>query len=198
MTSGQPDPAYPVVLPRPRAPLTRAQRHAARLAGGFGVPVLMIGLSLLAAVVWAAVFLVVVVVVASADAFAGVVDLQSVRGAAPWLVVGLIGGIAVGVAAVVGGIMVSRRILRRAGHARPWGITFATSGIAVVAVLLVAWMAGTVLQVIADAVTPDDRSVAIAVVLAVVATVGGLALSATAGALTSWWMSDLMRGQGST
>jgi hypothetical protein len=199
------DPApYQVAPRRPvRPPLPPRARRGAAIAGGVGFTLLTIGYALLAIPVTIALFAAFIAVIARAisghnlggyDDGAvsnGGFDL-SAAALSPWIALLVVSAI-VGIVLMVVAILVSGAILR--GHAvrRPWGVTFAGAGIAIVA----SWLIEGVLGVFGSAMGTafnDGRSVGAGVIVAlVIGGVVGLAVTAAIGWLSWWWMAHAMR-----
>lgn len=140
-----------------RPPLPRSMGRAARLAGGIGFSLMTIGWSLFAAgavvgLGWA--------LVAAIWGAAAARDPQTAiqfQGAQRWvdtlpvplIVAAVIAAVVIGALLWVIGLFFSSQLLRRAGHPRPWGVTLAGLGLAIVA----SWIAYGIAQIVGQLVS---------------------------------------------
>ena len=199
MTVTQPiaAPAWQPAPPRP--PLSDRERAGARLAGILGYLVLSVGFALfgipVALLIFAAFFALIFGILQRANndpELGGFTEfVRSVDPGAwilPLVVVAL-----VGVAVMVAALLVSRGILRAHGVNRPWGVTFAGAGIAIVA----SWIASVVLslplQLTSSFSSDIDTGVPFGIILGALSVLVGLATTAVVGMLSWWWMAHLMR-----
>lgn len=210
----QPMYSPPPVMPRAvRPPLTRRARRGAAIAGSIGFLLLTIGCAMVAipiALVIVVAFIALIVRAASTSAATssaaspnlGVEQFFSGFDFTPWIVP-LIVIAMVGVILMVGAIVASGRILVAHQVRRPWGVTWAGSGIAIVSSWFITGIVGSVSSAVSGAAlspfTPRDSFGAGGiwgsglVWFLVVSAVLGLALTAATGWLSWWWMAHAMR-----
>jgi hypothetical protein len=113
-----------------------------------------------------------------------------------WVIPLVIAGI-VGAALWVLSLFISRRMLARAKHPSPWGVTWAGAGIAIAASWVVSWIAWLPLQ-IAGAVVPGaynsfESGLGLTIALSIVGMLINLVIAAVLGWLAWWWMAHTMR-----
>lgn len=202
--------------PRPTRPKLGAPlARAARRAGGWSFTLLSAGWTLfstaLAIVLFASFFawLFTLVVNRGGSADAGARDFVAwlETGQATVLAIPLVLSAAVGLGLMVLALFVSRRILARAGHPSPWGVTWAGTGIAIGVSWIVSWiplliaqLTGSVISTVAPAAALGDGDGGTLIGLGIAAVLGillylvlSLALSITLGCLSWWWMAHAMR-----
>ena len=196
--------AAPQYAPRPkRPPLSKRQRGTARVAGAVSFSLLtlgwMVSLGAISAVAFVGLFTWIFELVGTADngrqagyeevdAFIRQLELGTWSG---WLLVAA----GAGVVAMVVGLLVSALILRSSGAARPWAITWAGFGIAIVAHWALGWIPWFLVQLVPGAFPLVDptgwlwltaATIAIAILLSCV-------VAAVIGALAWWWMAHALR-----
>ncbi|WP_309618000.1 hypothetical protein [Salinibacterium sp.] len=204
------DPDYQsqLMVPRaPRPPLGSRERSGARTAGIVGFLLLNLGFSLL----WIPLALlalvgVVAVILTALDravyrpgsAYEGMIGfLESLDPSAavvPLLLVALLGA-----AVIAAALFASARILRSHGVAKPWPVTWAAAGVAVVSHWLVSSLLIIPFQVITSGVDNDGmrndglQGLPIVIALGVISFLVSIALAAVVGWLSWWWMAHVMR-----
>ncbi|WBU37313.1 hypothetical protein [Homoserinibacter sp. YIM 151385] len=200
--------------PRPPRPALEARlARSSRVAGGLGFTLMSLGWALLAAAAGLLAFGAFFGFLFSMIARSGqdAEDVARLERMLAGIDVAAIAGLLV-VAIVVGagiwtlGLLASAGILKRSGHPRPWGVTWAATGIAVVASWVLQSILSVILQTVATigqigAVGTSDGGVESTVVAALAPwaltiVVGGLvslALTVAVGVLSWWWMAHAMR-----
>ena len=199
MTVTQPitAPAWQPAPPRP--PLSDRERAGARLAGILGYLVLSVGFALfgipVALLIFAAFFALIFGILQRANndpELGGFTDFIRAVDPGAWILPLVVVAL-VGVAVMVAALLVSRGILRAHGVNRPWGVTFAGAGIAIVA----SWIASVVISVplqITSGFTSDiDTGLPFGIVVGVLSVLASLVTTAVVGMLSWWWMAHLMR-----
>jgi hypothetical protein len=188
-----------------KPPLTPELKRAASVAGAVSFTVMSIGWGLLSIAVgiglFSALFAWVLGVVSASggqrDAdYSRLMDFIETINPAAWVIPLVIAAI-VGAGLWVLSLFISHRMLARAKHPSPWGVTWAGAGIAIAASWFVSWIAWLPLQ-IAGAVTPDaydsfESGLGITVALGIVALLINLVVDAVLGWLAWWWMAHAMR-----
>ncbi|HEU4850412.1 MAG TPA: hypothetical protein VFS93_08380 [Terrimesophilobacter sp.] len=195
---GGPPPSYRTVRP----PLSTREKRGAFWAGAVGFNVLTLGFTLV----------VVPLVVAAFGAFFAILFEQvarsgdelgtgflAVRGffaSFDYGIVAIIGLVVVivGLAIMTAALVASRSILRSHGTTRPWAVTWAGAGIAIIAYWLVGWIPTVVLQFLSGALTAAGldgwanfgTTGLLGLLLA-------LAVNAVIGWLAWWWMAHAFR-----
>ena len=199
MTVTQPiaAPAWQPVPPKP--PLTDREKAGARLAGILGYLLLSVGFALVGIpvglLIFAAFFALIFGILQRANndpELGGFTDFIRQVDPGAWILPLILVAL-VGVAVMVGALFVSRGILRGHGVNRPWAVTFAGAGLAIVA----SWIASIVLTVplqFSTSFTSDlDTAVPFGIVLGALSVLVSLATTAVVGMLSWWWMAHLMR-----
>jgi hypothetical protein len=115
---------------------------------------------------------------------------------AAWVIPLVIAGI-VGAGLWVLSLFISERMLARAKHPSPWGVTWAGAGVAIAASWFVSWIAWLPLQ-IASAVAPNaydswESGIGITIALGAVSLLLNLAVTVVVGWLAWWWMAHALR-----
>ena len=197
---------YPVRQSAPKKPpLSRELKRSASVAGAVRFTVMSIGWGLLSTAVMIgalAGFLAWMLEMIDApgsgqDAgYFRLMDLIEEINPAAWVVPLVIAGF-VGIGLWVLSLFISRGMLARAKHPSLWGVTWAGAGVAIVASWLVSWVAWLPVQFAGlfaqDAFTTLEGGIATTVVLAIVAIVLNIAITAVIGWLAWWWMAHVMR-----
>lgn len=196
---------YPQAQPKPK--LTPEARRSALFAGGVSFALMSIGwgiASVAFTVLFAGAILVAIFGAIAQGSYANDAGFnQAVRvfegfDTGPIFVVLLIVGL-LGLGLWVASLFISKSMLARGGHRSPWGITWAATGIAIVA----SWVISTVLSFLGQALfflpfaNMDGRDVDAAVGGVLALGIGSVVLSAVVGiaigALSWWWMAHVMR-----
>ena len=198
-----PQPAYQAAPKKP--PLSPELKRAASVAGAVSFPVMSIGWGLLSTAVgiglFASLFTWVLGRISASgteldDDYLRMMDFIDSLNPEAWVIPLVIAGI-VGAGLWVLSLFVSQRMLARAKHPSPWGVTWAGAGIAIVASWFVSWVAWLPLQ-LASVVTPDtfdsfESGFGILIPLAIGSVVLNLAVAAALGWLAWWWMAHALR-----
>ena len=192
---------HPYAPPPPKPPLPRRARNGAWIAGAVAFSVLSLGWTLLFAAVvialvggfflWFANLLGGRANDAAGEAFLDFFASIDVSAIVPLLIIGAAAGLVLMALA----LFLSRWILGAHQVDRPWAVTWAGSGIAIVGGWIIGSVVSAAAQVVASfaAFAPDPISAGIAG-----ASVSGLlaiVLTATIGLLSWWWMAHLMRSR---
>ena len=185
--------------PAPRQPLTPRQKSGARLAGMLGFVLLSVGWTLvsvpLAMLVFGAFFAFIVAIFLGTSDVSGIdqflVGLDTLD-FTPWILPIVI-AVLVGVAIMALSLALSARILRAHEVTRPWPVTWAGAGIAIVASWLFSWLSFIPLVFVGGVTTEDPDMVGTGIVVGVVSVLLGLAITAFIGWLSWWWMAHAMR-----
>jgi len=197
MTVTQPA-APPEAWQRPpaRPPLGAREKSGARLAGIIGFLLLSVGIALfglpLAVLALGALVAVVVGFLQSATGdpqLGGFARFIEQLDLSAWIIPLIVASI-VGLALIAVALVVSARILRAHGVTRPWAVTWAGAGIAVVANWIVSGVLSVPLQF--SGVFGDDSG-GVAIAIAVLSGLVSLAATAAVGWLSWWWMAHAMR-----
>ena len=195
---------YQTVPVRPVArkpPLTQRQKSGARLAGIIGFLMLSLGYGMLA------ILIVILIIVATITLIFQIVGRTS--GDADWFrqlvvyagglqpeqwIIPLIVLVAVGALILVASLIVSARILRAHDVHRPWPVTWAGAGVAIVG-SWVGWGVMSVpLQLVGAGGNLDSMGgLPIRVIVSIISFVVGIAATAVIGWLSWWWMAHVMR-----
>ena len=197
-----PAPGYIAQPYAPRAvrpPLTARAKRGAAIAGavgflllglGYAMASLSVGLALIVA------FFALIVRAASGSGTrtnAGFEQFVSGLDITAW-VAPLVAIVIVGIVLMVVAIVVSGRVLAAHRVRRPWAVTWAGAGIAVVASWIVYGFLGTFLNLALSGFRWDSPSWGSGLVVAlIVSVVVGLASNAVLGWLSWWWMAHAMR-----
>ena len=190
----QPYPTRPV-----RPPLTARAKRGALIAGVVGFLLLGIGFAMASFAVGLALIGTISALILRAASGsntrtgAGFEQLISRFDIAPWIVP-LVAIVVVGIVLIVAAILVSGRVLAAHQVRRPWAVTWAGAGIAIVASGILSGIFNTVVGLLIVGFRWDSSSwsaglVGVSIVFAVV----GLASNAVLGWLSWWWMAHAMR-----
>jgi len=197
-TPGAPG-AGPGVAPRrpARPPLTRRARTGSIVAGivGFGltslgwalisIPITILAIGGLFYVLLAGMSR------ASDGRFGDLTGWMSQLSIEQWWPL-VVGAILVGVLLWVAGLLISSAILRRTGSTRPWAITWAGLGIAVVGSWIVGGVGSSIGSFSFSGLSSDDVGAA-GLVLVIVTGVSSIVFTLAAGAFSWWWMAHALR-----
>ncbi|CAN5406467.1 hypothetical protein BH10ACT4_BH10ACT4_10360 [soil metagenome] len=188
-------------VPRPvRPPLTARAKRGAALGGAFGFTLLTIGYGLVAipvAIGLVLAFFAAIVGLARgrngqfADGSFGGFDVSRID-LSPWIAL-LVASAVVGIVLMIAAVLLSSLVLRRHGVRRPWGVTFAGAGIAIVGAWIVEGFLGAIASGVGSA-SFDGRSFGPGIIAGIiVSAVVALAVNAVIGWLCWWWMAHAMR-----
>jgi hypothetical protein len=202
MTMSQPYVAPPGWQPPPpRPPLTPRQKSGARLAGIIGFLLLSVGFGLfslpLAVLAFGAFFAIVLGFIRTASQNeAGFDQFMSAFAAfdpTAWILPLVIAAV-VGLVLMVLALVASARILRAHDVARPWPVTWAGAGIAIVGSWLLSGLSAVPFAIL-NVFRGDDptTSVGAGIAVGVVSLVLGLVLTGVIGWLSWWWMAHALR-----
>jgi len=185
----QPITAFPTTRP----PLTPKEKFGARLAGAVGFLLLTLGWGLfvipIAIVVFGAFFALLFAGIQRAAGDEGPLGVLQGFDPSGWILPLLLSGL-VGVVLVVASLFVSRGILRANGVARPWVVTLAGAGVAIVASWVVSAILAIPLQLVG---TFSADTNGLPIVVGIVALVLGVVVTAAIGWLSWWWMAHVTR-----
>ncbi len=205
-----PGPGYaaPPYTPRAvRPPLTARAKRGAALGGAIGFPLLTLGYALVAIPVALAViiaFFALIVRTASGSASspnAGFEQFISGIDLTRWIVPIVVSAL-VGIVLMIASIMLSGRVLRAHDVRRPWAVTWAGAGIAVVGTSVVSSILSSFSGVVFGGLSGTSHSgdsgslpsfepgIIVALIVGVVV---ALAVNAVIGWLSWWWMAHAMR-----
>ena len=197
-----PAPGYIAQSYAPRAvrpPLTARAKRGAAIAGAVGFLLLGLGYAMASLAVGLALivaFFALIVRAASGSGTrtnAGFEQFVSGLDITAW-VAPLVAIVIVGIVLMVVAIVVSGRVLAAHRVRRPWAVTWAGAGIAVVASWIVYGILGTFLNLALSGFRWDSPSWGSGLVVAlIVSVVVGLASNAVLGWLSWWWMAHAMR-----
>lgn len=198
-TSGPGYTALPYV-PRPvRPPLTPRAKRGATIAGVVGFVLLSLGyamVSLAIGIGLAALFIALIVRAASSSSsewYSGIVQFLAGLDLRPFIVPLVLVGV-LGVVLMIAAIVVSGRVLRAHQVRRPWAVTWAGAGIAVVASWLVSGVAGLFTRVGLSAVRWNSPSTGSSLLtVGVISVVISLVTTVIIGWLSWWWMAHAFR-----
>jgi hypothetical protein len=201
MTNPQyPQPAWQP--PAARAPLSQRQRAGAALAGAIGFLLLSLGFTLfgvpIAVLLFGALFNTIMGVIARSDTardadFQRFVDFFEQVNPTAW-VLPLVLVALLGLAIMVASLFLSARILRSHDVNKPWPVTWAGAGVAIVGSWVVSGLLGLVTQALSWGAGFDGRGEwGAAIAIGIVSMVLNLAAAAVVGWLAWWWMAHLMR-----
>lgn len=187
--------------PAVRPPLTARQKSGSRLAGIFGFLLLSIGFGLFAfplvVLAFSALFSFVVQFVRRVshnDArFEQFVNGMQALNPSAWVLPLVIASV-VGLALMAGALLLSARILRSHDVARPWAVTWAGAGVAIVGSWVVSGIVSFPLG-LTGGMRGDDNAGAIGLGIGVgiVSALVGLATTVVVGWLSWWWMAHALR-----
>lgn len=196
-----PPPAYPAVK---KPPLSPELKRTASVAGAVSFTVMSIGWGLFSTAVGIGLFASLFTWVLSRVGASGDLDADYFRlmdfidniNPQAWVIPLVIAGI-VGAALWVLSLFISRRMLARAKHPSPWGVTWAGAGVAIAASWVVSWVAWLPLQ-IASAIAPNaydsfESGLGLTIALGIVGMLLNLVIAAVLGWLAWWWMAHAMR-----
>ena len=183
------------ILAWPRLPLTSREKIGAGIAGAVGFLLLTLGWALfslpIAIVVVGAVCALIFAGIQRAAGDQGPIGVLQGFDPAAWILPLLLSGL-VGLVLIVASVFVSRVILRANGVSKPWVVTFAGAGIAIVA----SWIVSAILAIpvqLVGAFSSDGVTSAPPLALGIVALVFGVVVTAVIGWLAWWWMAHLTR-----
>ena len=188
--------------PPVRPPLTPRQKSGARIAGIVGFLLLSLGFGLVslpvAALAFGALFALIIGFIRGVSQNEAGID-QFLNGFAQfdptaWILPLVIAAI-VGLAVMALALIVSARILRTHDTARPWPVTWAGAGIAIVGSWLFSGLSAVPFGVL-NAFRGDDptASVGAGIAVGVFSLLLGIAITAVIGWLSWWWMAHALRG----
>ena len=186
--------------PRPvRPPLTARAKRGAAIAGAVGFLLLGLGYAMASLAVGLALivaFFALIVRAASGSGTrmdAGFEQFVSGLDITAW-VAPLVAIVIVGIVLMVAAIVVSGRVLAAHRVRRPWAVTWAGAGIAVVGSWIVSGILGSFLNLAVSGFRWDSPSGGSGIVVVlIVSAVVGLASNAVLGWLSWWWMAHAMR-----
>ncbi len=191
--------AQPYASRAVRPPLTARAKRGAAIAGAVGFLLLGLGYAMASLAVGLALivaFFALIVRAASGSGTrenAGFEQFVSGLDITAW-VAPLVAIVIVGIVLMVVAIVVSGRVLAAHRVRRPWAVTWAGAGIAVVASWIVYGILGTFLNLALSGFRWDSPSWGSGLVVAlIVSAVVGLASNAVLGWLSWWWMAHAMR-----
>lgn len=200
MTVSQPYAAPPAWQPPPvKPPLTPRQKSGARLAGIFGFLLLTLGFTVfglpLVLLAIGAFFALIVGVIGGASGndegfrqfMDGIGQFHPEAFILPLILVSL-----VGLAIMVGALFLSRGILRSHDIARPWAVTWAGAGIAIVASWILSGVSSFSFSLTGVFGDRDEFAV-VGIIVAIIGFIAGVAATAVIGWLSWWWMAHVMR-----
>lgn len=187
--------------PAPRPPLTPRQKSGARLAGILGYILLSIGFGLFALPVvllaFGAFFTLLIGFIrrvsgndADFERFLnGFESLNPTAWILPLIIVAFVGLVIMAVA-----LFVSARILRNHDVARPWAVTWAGAGIAIVASWFVSGLTAIPFSLSSGIDGGDSGgAVVLGVAVGILSGLVGIAVTAVTGWLAWWWMAHAFR-----
>lgn len=186
-----------------RPPLTAQAKSGARWAGILGFNLLSLGWSLfivpVALSLFAAFFVFIIGQMgrSSASADEGYSQLksfiESVNVSAwvlPLIFVSVVGAVLWALA-----IFVSGRILKSHAVNRPWGVTWAAAGVAIVASWFLGWIGSLFVQIVTAVTGAANAPLWVSIVVGgAVGFVVAIAVNSVIGWLAWWWMAHAMRG----
>jgi hypothetical protein len=188
--------------PAARPPLTQRQRAGAAFAGALGFLLLSLGFTLfgvpIALLLFGALFSTIIGVIARSDSardadFQRFVDFFDQFNPAAW-VLPLVLVALLGLAIMAASLFLSARILRSHDVDKPWPVTWAGAGVAIVGSWVVSGLLGLFTQALSWGAGFDGRNEwGPAIAIGIVSMVLNLAASAVVGWLAWWWMAHLMR-----
>jgi hypothetical protein len=188
--------------PAARPPLSQRQRAGAALAGAIGFLLLSLGFTLfgvpIALLLFGALFSTIIGVIARSDSareadFQRFVDFFEQVNPTAW-VLPLVLVALLGLAIMVASLFLSARILRSHDVNKPWPVTWAGAGVAIVGSWVVSGLLGLFTQALSWGAGFDGRNEwGPAIAIGIVSMVLNLAVSAVIGWLAWWWMAHLMR-----
>ncbi len=202
-------PVYPMAPRVVRPPLDGRAKRGAAIAGAVGFVLLTVGWSLVAIpIVLGVLFAVFVALFAAIAGAAGSGGDDGSRGAVRQFLDGVDVGryvspllvvivILVGLVLMAAAILISGRVLRAHAVNRPWAVTWAASGIAIVASWIVSSVGSALLQAVLVPITANYQTVDAGLWIAAgVYAVIALVVTAVIGWLSWWWMAHAMRARG--
>lgn len=195
--SAQHPTAYPPRVIRP--PLTAEAKRGTVIAGALGFVLLGLGYAMVALPVALAMVVAFLSLIArwvsesATPANAGFQQFFSGLNPTPWIVP-LVLIVVVGVLLMIAAIVLSGRVLATHGVRRPWAVTWAGAGIAIVASWFVSGIIGIFTRLAAIGLSWESQSwgqgvLAFVIVSAIISLVSNAAI----GWLSWWWMAHVMR-----
>ena len=185
--------------PPARPPLTPRAKRGASLAGIIGFLLLSLGFAVfgipLALLAFGAFFALIVGLIRRSTRdpdLGGFMDFVDRLDPGAWILP-LVAIAVLGLAIIVAALFVSAGILRSHGISRPWGVTWAGAGIAIVASWLVSSVLSIPLQFGRFFGDGDSSAFPGVVVLWVLSGLAGVVVTAAVGWLSWWWMAHVMR-----
>ena len=183
-----------------RPPLTPREKSGARLAGilgfvllslGFGLVVIPVGILLFGA--FFALVAEFVRRVSQNDTgfeqfMGGIESLNLTAWILPLVIVAL-----VGLGVMTAALFVSARILRRHDVNRPWAVTWAGAGIAIVGSWFVSSLSAVPYGIISGMSDNDGAGIGLGIAVGVLSGLVGLATTAVIGWMSWWWMAHAFR-----
>lgn len=187
--------------PPVRPPLSARQKSGSRLAGILGFLLLSLGFGLfavpLAILAFGAFFSLLVGFVRRAshsDArFEQFVDGMQALNPSAWILPLIIVSV-LGLAVMAGALLLSARILRSHDVERPWAVTWAGAGIAIVASWILSGFSAIPLGM-TSGMRGDDNlgAIGLGIAVGVVSFLIGVVFAAVVGWLSWWWMAHALR-----
>lgn len=206
MTTPTPQPYQPVVGTAPgvlrRPPLTRRQKRGAVWGGTVGFNLLTLGWSVIVVPIALALFSAVVTVSLGQigrtsngedPSYNQLREFLSALNAGAW-VIPIIIACLIGLAIMAVALLVSRGILRAHQVNRPWGVTWAGAGIAIVGLWILGWVPVIIAQTLSTLLNASGVDVwANFAISGGLYLILGIAVNALLGWLAWWWMSHAFR-----
>ena len=188
--------------PAARPPLGQRQRAGAALAGAIGFLLLSLGFTLfgvpIALLLFGALFSTIIGVIARSDSardadFERFVDFFEQFNPAAWILPLVLVAL-LGLAIMAVSLFLSARILRSHDVNKPWPVTWAGAGVAIVGSWVVSGLLGLVTQALSWGAGFDGRTEwGASIAIGIVSLVLNLAAAAVVGWLAWWWMAHVMR-----
>jgi len=196
MTVTQPIAAQPAWQPpAPKPPLTAREKTGALVAGGVGYLLLSLGWVLfgipLAVLAFGAFFALIFGAIQRAAGDQGPLGFLEALDLNAWIVPLLLSSL-VGLVIMAVSLIASRGILRSYGVTKPWAVTFAGAGIAIVG----SWIVSAVLTIplqFSGVLSDGDNTGPVALVVGGLSLLVSVVATAAIGAFAWWWMAHLMR-----
>ena len=185
--------------PPAKPPLAPRQKNGARIAGAVGFLLLSLGFGLfaipLALLAFGAFFAIIFGAIqrGSRDAdLNGFTEFIENLNVGAWILPLALAAV-LGLAIMAVALFVSARILRSHDVYRPWPVTWAGAGIAIVANWFVAGLVSVPLQFVGAFRGDSGESWPVGLIVGVVSFLVSIAATAVVGALSWWWMAHAMR-----
>jgi hypothetical protein len=196
-------PSYQTAPKKP--PLSPELKRTASVAGAVSFTIMSIGWGLFSTAVGVALFAgfftwVVGIIDASGEGrdadYFRLMDVIDAINPQAWIIPLVIAGI-VGAGLWALSLFISHRMLARAKHPSPWGVTWAGAGVAVAASLFVSWVAWLPLQFVGliapDAYDSFESGLVATIALGSVSLLLSLVVTVVLGWLSWWWMAHALR-----